>query len=227
MSDYVVVVPAAGKGHRMGSAVPKQYLTIQGKSILIHTLEKLLSYPYFSQVILVLHPEDSYWSSLKFYHPKLQVYKVGGQERIHSVYNGLFVLKPRLQVQDWVLVHDAVRPCLQHVDLDRLILHLSHHPIGGLLGVPVDNTLKQVDAQQCVVTTVTRQLLWQALTPQMFRYGLLCRALQQALAHHKPVTDEASAIEWLGMSPQMVLGRADNIKVTCAEDVERVACYLA
>ena len=232
MTRYVLVIPAAGIGQRMGSAIPKQYLKIRDKTVLEHTLSGLLAYPCFSQVIVVLHPQDVYWPSLKLTHPKLRVTYTGGEKRVHSVLSGLLALQPALEAQDWVLVHDAVRPCLSCRDLDHLIKTLLDHPVGGLLGVPIHNALKKVNAQRAITATPSDSSdLWQALTPQMFRYGLLRQALQAVINDHIEVRDEASALEYLGAFlpafPQMVVGSADNIKVTMPEDLVRVETYLS
>jgi 2-C-methyl-D-erythritol 4-phosphate cytidylyltransferase len=150
----------------------------------------------------------------------------GGAERGQSVRNGLEALREWAGPDDWVLVHDAVRPCLCTEDLDRLLAELDDDPVGGLLAVPVRDTLKQADATGRVATTVDRAQLWHALTPQMFRLGLLCDALQSALARGLRVTDEAAAMEAAGFSPRLVEGRADNVKITRPEDLALAEFYL-
>ncbi len=223
---YWAVVPAAGAGRRMGSETPKQYLELNGRLVIDHTLQALLDHPRISGVYVALSPDDGWWGNSAFVrHPKV-VRVNGGAERCHSVLNALQLLQQTAEEGDWVLVHDAARPCLQHSDLDALMDQLKDHPVGGLLGVPVRDTMKRTDSEGLVRETVSRDGLWHAYTPQMFRLGLLKGALEDALAKGVLVTDDASAMELAGHGPQMVEGRSDNIKITRPGDLELAAFYL-
>ncbi|MET0069837.1 MAG: 2-C-methyl-D-erythritol 4-phosphate cytidylyltransferase [Candidatus Thiodiazotropha sp.] len=221
------VVPAAGVGQRMGAAIPKQYLDLAGRRVIDHTLERLLSHPMIEGVYLALSPRDELWQGCEFSEDPRIVRVEGGEERCHSVLNALEALKQQAADADWVLVHDAARPCLSRGDLDRLIHTLMEHPVGGLLGVPVRDTLKAVDSEGGVERTVSREGLWHALTPQMFRLGVLHLALERAIAEGALVTDDASAMELAGHRPSMVEGDAGNIKITRPEDLRLAADYLS
>ncbi len=220
------VIPAAGVGRRMGSAIPKQYLDLAGRPVIDHTLERLLLHPRIDGAVVALGAEDGWWPDSAFAdHPDLQRV-TGGAERCHSVLNALDALTARGAADDWVLVHDAARPCIRRWDIDKLMDTISDHPAGGLLGVPVRDTMKRTDARGGVVATVDRSHLWHAFTPQMFRLGMLRKALHGAIAAGVAVTDEASAMEWAGHRPQMVEGHDDNIKITRAADLSLAAFYL-
>ncbi len=223
---FWAVVPAAGVGRRMEAEVPKQYLMLNQKPVIAHTLERLLSYPRISGVVVALSPEDEYWSDTGFEHESRIHRAQGGRERCHSVLNGLELLATMADPSDWVLVHDAARPCLRDEDLDRLITELETDPVGGILAVPVHDTVKLSDEDGRVRTTVPRESLWRAYTPQMFRVSLLQQALNSALDQGLEVTDEASAVEAWGESPRLVEGHADNIKITRPEDIELAAFFL-
>lgn len=219
----VALVPAAGSGARMGSAQPKQYLALCGQALLLHTLAALLASPALQQVAVVLSPEDGWFDALTLpLDPRLVVLRCGGASRAETVRNGLLAL-PQAE-DDWVLVHDAARPCLQAADTARLIAALQDDPVGGLLALPVADTLKRADAAGRVAATVPREQLWRAQTPQMFRYGLLLRALSTEAGAQ--ITDEASAIERLGLAPRLVLGSERNIKVTYPHDLALAARWL-
>ncbi len=221
------VVPAAGVGRRMGADVPKQYLQLGGRKVIEHTLARLLSHPPVGAVVVALGEFDGWWASTEFAgHPDV-IPAPGGAERGHSVLNGLTALADRATENDWVLVHDAARPCLRAEDVDRLLLRLSGHPVGGLLGMPVRDTMKRSDAAGAVIETVPRDRLWHAFTPQIFRFGLLRTALADALSRGRLVTDEASAVELAGHRPLMVEGHADNIKITQPSDLNLAAFFLS
>jgi 2-C-methyl-D-erythritol 4-phosphate cytidylyltransferase len=223
---YWGVVPAAGTGRRMGAAIPKQYLPLRGRIVLDWTLDRLCSHTRLDAVVVVLAPEDRLWLKSPFFaHPKICIAQ-GGQERAHSVLNGLTRLSDRANEEDWVLIHDAARPCLRHSDVDRLIHELHEHPVGGLLGVPVRDTVKRAAADGAVTATLDRGGLWRAFTPQMFRLGELTQALRTAIDSGIPLTDDASAIERRGRHPLLVEGHADNIKVTTPEDLASAAFFL-
>lgn len=221
------VVPAAGVGRRMGGEVPKQYLELQGRRVIEHTLQRLLDHPLIEGVYVALSPDDGYWQSCAFATDTRVSRVAGGEERCHSVLNALHELQTTAEPNDWVLVHDAARPCLSAGDLDRLIKTLRDHPVGGVLGVPVQDTLKRVSAEGEVAETVPRRDLWQAYTPQMFRLGLLTDALEQALKKGELVTDDASALELAGYRPIMVEGHAGNIKITRQADLALASFYLS
>lgn len=221
-----VVVPAAGVGKRMGSSVPKQYLELQGRTVIDHTIERLLLHPAVDGLYVAISEEDAYWQDTAFAgHPDL-VTLAGGSERCYSVFNALSMLKSRASDDDWVLVHDAARPCVRRADIDHLVDMLNGHKVGGLLGMPVRDTMKRTDSADRVVETVERNHLWHAFTPQMFRLGVLYDAMKAALDAGFLVTDEASAIEWAGHRPIMVESHADNLKITRPEDLPLAAYYL-
>jgi len=212
------VVPAAGQGSRFDAARPKQYSPLLDRPVLSWTLGGLLAEPRIDGIVVALAPGDTQWPSVpEFADPRVRRC-VGGARREQSVASGLDALADAVDDTDWVLVHDAARPCLHRNDLDLLFDTLATDAVGGLLAVPASDTLKRADGEQRVGETVARDSLWRALTPQMFRYGLLRRALRLCLERDRPVTDEASAIESLGLRPRLVRGRADNIKVTNPED---------
>jgi len=221
------VVPAAGAGRRMAANIPKQYLPLGEKTVLEHTLDTLLACRQLAGVVVVLSADDGYWPDLqeRYSSQPLEVV-AGGAERCHSVLNGLGHLAGKVAADDWVLVHDAARPCVRLTDIDILIKTLSATSHGGLLGVPVADTMKQVDGADRITATVAREGLWHAYTPQMFRIGRLRAALQHAIDNDLLVTDEASAMELAGVQPRMVQGQRDNIKITVPADLELAAFYL-
>lgn len=220
--NYWGIVPAAGTGLRMSSTLPKQYLKLVklGEQTILETsLNKLLNHPKINKIVVALHAEDHYWSKLNLsQHPKI-LSTVGGSNRAESVLHALQCLIEFANESDWVLVHDAVRPFLRAADLDRLILQLSDHPYGGILGVPVRDTLKIVDNQSLITSTLPREAIWQAQTPQMFRFGPLYKALSNALQNGKTITDEASAMELAGHQLMMIEGDPTNIKITYPSDL--------
>jgi len=213
------VIPAAGVGRRMGSQIPKQYLPLAGSTVMEHTLRRFLMYPRIQAIVVAISATDSWWPQCTFAnHPQMLIAD-GGSERCHSVLNALHKLREFAADDAWVLVHDAVRPCLRSEDLDQLFEKLATSSIGGLLGVPVRDTMKRIDANNAVQATVSRTNLWHAYTPQMFRFNLLYQALNQAMQQNLVVTDEAEAIELAGYQPVMVAGHADNLKITRQEDL--------
>jgi len=226
MNDYqdkiVAIVPAAGIGSRMGAEIPKQYLLIDEKTILQLTLELLLTHPQIDHVVVALHPQDQFFNSLPLSsHPKLHTV-VGGSERADSV---LACLK-HLGDDCWAMVHDAARPCLTHGDIDKLIASRQHFPQGAILAAPVRDTMKRGNVDGTVKETVCRERLWHALTPQLFPASVLKGNLEQALAQQANITDEASAMEWAGVSPGLVDGRVDNIKITHPDDLLLAGLFL-
>lgn len=209
------IVPAAGRGTRVGSALPKQYLTLADRSILEHTLSALLSHELIKGAVVAIAPDDvDFPSSLTSLCGKPVVTCVGGETRAQSVLNALRASSCSLAV-----VHDAARPLLSGEDLTAVIQVGSANPSGALLGSPVSDTLKLSDESHQVVETVDRSSMWRALTPQVFVRDTLIQALESALKAGVAVTDEASAMEFAGFSPQLVEGRADNLKVTTPADL--------
>ncbi|MGM0413024.1 MAG: 2-C-methyl-D-erythritol 4-phosphate cytidylyltransferase [Pseudomonadota bacterium] len=223
---FWAVIPAAGAGRRMGSATPKQYLEIHGRAVLHHTVARLAAQPGLRGIVVAVDAADEHFDTLAADLPGPVHRVTGGAERADSVLAALDHLAGHAAADEWVLVHDAARPCLRGEDLDRLLTTLAGEAVGGLLGVPVVDTVKHADPGGVVDATVDRRGLWRALTPQMFRLGLLREALTAALAAGVPVTDEASAVEWAGHRPHMVEGAADNVKITRPEDLALAALYL-
>ncbi len=220
---YWLVMPAAGIGRRFGADRPKQYAPLCGRTVIEWALALFLADERCAGAVVALAEDDPYWAALA---PQTVVLAAGGQERSHSVRNALAALAERASPEDWVLVHDAARPCLPRSDLDRLLAELADHPVGGLLATPAADTLKRAEASREVQQTVDRAGLWRALTPQMFRYGRLCEALDRAHAAGRLPTDEAQAIEWLGERPRLVEGAAANLKITSAADLAIAAALL-
>ncbi|MBL8269606.1 2-C-methyl-D-erythritol 4-phosphate cytidylyltransferase [Steroidobacter sp.] len=220
-SRFWVIVPAAGSARRMGAAVPKQYLSLAGRSVIEWSLAPFLAHQRTAGIVVVLAEQDARWTQTGLAGNAKITTASGGAERMDSVLAGLKALQGRATAEDWVLVHDAARPCLTTTDVDKLLSELSDDPVGGLLAAPVVDTLKRADASGRVAQTVTREKLWRALTPQMFRRDVLQRALEAALASGVAVTDEAQAVEALGLQPKLVAGCADNIKITLPEDLLR------
>ena len=225
-ANHWAIVPAAGVGRRMGGDIPKQYLPLNGRPVIDHTLERLLGYPSIRQVVIALTPDDQWWPNTAFANHTGVVRVEGGMERCDSVLNALRRLCEFAADDDWVLVHDAARPCLRSGDIDRLIEQLAEHPVGGILGMPVRDTMKRADQSGQISETVCREGLWHAFTPQMFRLGLLRVALSDAIEQGKQVTDEASAMELAGYAPMLVEGHPDNIKITRPEDLVLAEFYL-
>lgn len=222
---FWVVIPAAGSGRRMGTDIPKQYLPLNGRTVIEWTLSRFLDHPAIAGVVVAITDGDPYWQELDLQHPKLTT-TTGGTERSDSVLNALHRLEQMASANDWVLVHDAARPCLTTEDLDRLMVELADHPVGGVLGCPMSDTVKRTNAADEVIETPDRTQLWRAFTPQMFRLKPLKDALADAMRKGKVVTDDASAIELAGFRPKMVTGRADNIKITQPGDLQLAELYL-
>jgi 2-C-methyl-D-erythritol 4-phosphate cytidylyltransferase len=219
MFKCIALIPAAGSGSRIGSEVPKQYLPLAGKPMVAHAISALAKHERIDRVYVVLASADEWfdrydWSEVA---GKLHVLRCGGGTRAASVLNGLRAMQADLDAGDWVLVHDAARPCLTQGHLDTLIATLESDAVGGILAVPVADTLKRGDADARIVATEPREGLWQAQTPQMFRHGTLLRALEE-LGTDTP-TDEARAIEHLGLKPKLVACDMTNLKVTYPQDM--------
>ena len=223
--QYWAVIPAAGVGSRMGSVVPKQYLPLTDRLVIEHTLSVFIDLPAIQGLIVALSPDDGWWHETAYAdHPR--VHRVsGGRERCHSVLNALDHLSHLAAPEDWVLVHDAARPCVHQRDIERLMA-IDGRECGGLLAHPIHDTVKRVDGGGRVDETLEREALWRAFTPQMFRLQVLRAALGSALDRGVLVTDEASAMEISGFAPLLVAGSSDNIKITRSEDIALAAFYL-
>lgn len=219
MNRYIALVPAAGAGRRLGGDIPKQYLSLAGRPLLWHTLQALSALPEVEQVAVAIAPDDEWFETFDWPQEKLLVLRQGGATRALTVRQGMAALLAQhvLDEQDWLLVHDAARCCLSTALVERLIAELTGDPVGGLLALPVADTVKFADDEQRVARTVPRDGLWLAQTPQMFRVGLL----QQAFTADSEglCTDEASAVEALGLAPRLVAGTPLNFKVTYAQDL--------
>jgi len=230
-SLFFLVIPAAGSGKRMGSSLPKQYLELEGKSLLQHTLERLGLMLDFEKIVLAVDAGDEYLQAVLADLPPRLAKKVvvvdGGAERMNSVLNALILLEGLASTSDWVLVHDAVRPCVRAEDVNSLVESLQNEPAGGLLGLPVRDTVKLAAANgHYVDSTLDRSRIWLALTPQMFRFGILRQALEQAQQSGLGATDEAAAVEKLGLPVRLVQGHSDNIKITFPGDMLLAATLL-
>lgn len=231
-SRHIALIPAAGVGARMGIQIPKQYMPLAGKPMLQHAMETFAAHPRIAHTYIVVSPEDGWINDLM--PPALQakatVLRVGGPTRQDSVLNGLDAIAALADDADWILVHDAARPGLNAELLDRLLDSLVNDEVGGLLAVPVADTLKRADGATPPRSEVTvpRAGLWAAQTPQMFRYALLSRALHQAADQGRigEITDDASAIEMLGLRPKLVEGSSRNLKVTLAQDAALAEFFL-
>lgn len=226
MARYFALVPAAGGGSRLGAAMPKQYVSVAGHPLLYHTLRRLAMHPRIEHLFVVLAPSDARFRMLEWddLRDKTTPLYCGGETRAASVYNGLLAARDAIAGDDWVLVHDAARPCISQEAIERLISAVGEGEAGGLLAVPVADTLKRANGEDRVIATESRQSLWQAQTPQLFRYDLLIEALRRC--GPATVTDEAAAIEKLGLKPQLVMGESRNLKVTYAEDLEVASLFL-
>ena len=222
MAFFHIIIPAAGSGSRMQNVLPKQYLAVAGKPMISHTIQVFFKHPRVSSIHLALSPDDGFWRSLTLEpSSKLKLHYTGGDSRAETVLNTLQAMD--VASDDWILVHDAARPGLTTQLLDKLLSELENHPVGGLLALPLADTLKQSDLDNCVTKTIPRAQLWQAQTPQMFKYGMLKDALQANIHAASSgailATDEAEAIEALGLQPRLVQGELRNLKVTYPQDL--------
>ena len=222
MAFFHVIIPAAGIGNRMASVLPKQYVPLAGKPMISHTIQVFFKHPRIASIHLALNPEDDFWRSLPLEPAsKLKLHYTGGESRSETVLNTLLALE--VADDDWILVHDAARPGLTQQLLDNLLNTLENDPVGGLLALPLADTLKQADNENRIEKTVPRDNLWQAQTPQMFRYGILVKALQ---SFEGAATDEAEAIEALGLQPKLVQGELRNLKITYPQDLALLEALL-
>lgn len=222
---YFALLPAAGVGARMGAGHPKQYLDIHGRPMIWHAIRAFERHPAIARVYVVLSADDGWWADYDWSaFTKLRVSRRGGASRAESVRNGLCAMSDEVTAEDWVLVHDAARPCLSRGLLDKLLTEVAGDAVGGILAAPVADTLKREGEGGRIQETVARDRLWGAQTPQMFRHALLLKALEAA---GTAVTDEASALEYLGLSPRLVESDLTNLKVTYPRDLEVAAWLLA
>ncbi len=224
--NLYAVVPAAGVGSRMNADTPKQYIDINGRSVLAHTIDRLLQLEMLESIVVVLD-QTSHNAGLHIYENPKVTTCIGGGSRAESVRNGLQHLQGVAEPGSLVLVHDAARPCVRTEDIRRLIKAVGSDKNGGLLAMPVVDTIKRADAGMHVTETVDRSHLWRAATPQLFVHQLLLQALTDALAAGADITDEASAMQHAGYSPKLVECSADNIKITTATDLALAEHYLA
>ena len=232
---YWLVMPAAGSGIRFGGGIPKQYAPLEGRTVIEWALAPFLADRRCALCIVALAPGDAHWGRVASRLAASRTPGVtsveGGERRSDSVRRALAALEGSAGADDWVLVHDAARPCLEASDLERLLDRLGSHPVGGLLAAHVSDTLKRTapggeSAAPAIAETVERAELWRALTPQMFRYGLLCAGLDRAHASGRFPSDEAQALEWLGERPALIEGRSMNLKITVGADLALAAAVL-
>lgn len=233
MARFHVIIPAAGVGNRMAAAMPKQYLPLNGKPTIEHCLQTFFSSSRIASVHVALSPEDDFWSELtQVTESRFVVHRTGGDSRADTVLNTLVAIRSHVEESDWILVHDAARPGLSLALLDHLLDSLEHDAVGGLLALPLADTLKQSNAGSSsesnglefrVQKTIPREALWQAQTPQMFRYALLNNALE---SFNGAPTDEAQAVEALGLQPKLVVGSLRNMKITYPQDITLVEALM-
>ena len=224
MPRFHVIIPAAGSGSRMGAEAPKQYLRLNGKSLIQHVIKVFDQATKINSIHIILSEGDTHWRSTYLnLSSKAQVHHCGGETRAMSVLNGLHAIASQADEDDWILVHDAARPGLSNVLLSQLINSLENDAVGGLLALPLADTLKLADSEQYVAATMPRTDLWQAQTPQMFRYGTLKTALTDFKG---AATDEAEAIEAMGLKPKLVNGELRNLKVTYPQDLAVLSALL-
>jgi 2-C-methyl-D-erythritol 4-phosphate cytidylyltransferase len=224
---YWMIVPAAGNGSRMQQAIAKQYLPLAGSTVLEITLSRLKALQLFEKIVVPIGAEDSLWKDTNPASDSTFLALQGGAQRSDSVMAALLALEGLADESDWVLVHDAARPCFKSSDINHMVASLAEHPVGGLMAERILDTVKQVDKNDAVVKTLDRKQLWRAQTPQMFRYGLLKTCLEEASKSGAEITDEASAVELLGLQPAVVCGSASNIKITVPGDLDLAEYYLA
>ncbi|MBN4063541.1 2-C-methyl-D-erythritol 4-phosphate cytidylyltransferase [Cardiobacterium sp. AH-315-I02] len=226
------IVPAAGIGKRMQSSIPKQYLSLNGRPVLEHTINTLLKNKNISGVVIALQPDDAWFSGIKINSNKPVIRAEGGKERVDSVLNAIATLFQHNQFDvnsDWVMVHDAVRACLRQQDINKLVNVVAEDKNGGLLALPVRDTMKRQDVENTIASvdkTINRENLWHALTPQYFHANSLKNALEKAQRDGLKITDESSAMEHAGFSPRLVSGFEDNIKITRPDDLRLASLYL-
>ena len=224
---YHLIIPAAGSGRRFAASTPKQYARLGSSTVIECALAPFEADIDCASITLAISADDGHWPAVAVRHARVTSI-TGGEQRAHSVLNALRALASHVRADDWVFVHDAARPCFTAEDLAKLKYALTDHAVGGLLAVPLADTLKRGGGDPAVVhDTLDREGLWRAATPQVFRFGVLLPALDAALESGRLPTDEAQAVEWAGHKPRLVAGRADNIKVTTPDDLLLASAILA
>ena len=225
--NYFLIIPASGVGTRMGSSTPKQYLRLEnGLTIIDQCLKTLLEIKLISGFVVALSSTDSFFQSSHFYnHSKILAIAEGGKERFNSVLSALNSLNKIAQPNDWVLVHDSVRPCIKKSDIEKLIREVSNDSIGGILATSAIDTVKEKNASGSI-KTIDRKKLYMAQTPQMFRFGILKEAIESAIKMGGKITDESEAIEKLGHSVKIIGGSSSNIKITTKDDIDLANYFL-
>ena len=222
-----VVIPAAGIGKRMGVDIPKQYITVCDKAIIEHTVEKFTSRNDLQGILVALSNSDQHWSTLELSKNNKITTVTGGEERYKSVYNALCSLKNKAGDDDWILVHDAVRPCITTSEIDQFIADLDHlNGIGGILALPCFETMKKANTNHEIEETIDRKFIWHAQTPQMFRYKKLFLAIEKIMNENIFITDEAMAMELAGYKPVLIQGTHSNIKITDQNDLKYLESFL-
>jgi 2-C-methyl-D-erythritol 4-phosphate cytidylyltransferase len=226
---YFVVIPAAGSGRRFSASMPKQYAALGASTVIEHALAPFESDADCAGIVVAVGADDPLWPAIAARRSRMLETVDGGAQRAHSVRNALRALVARVRDDDWIMVHDAARPCFSIADLAMLKREIASHPVGGLLAQPLADTLKRATEGGLPhsESTVDRTGLWRAATPQVFRFGNLLRAIDAALSSQRTPTDEAQAMEWAGHKPRLIAGRADNIKITTAEDLSLAAAILS
>ncbi len=220
--NRVAIVPAGGSGTRLGAAVPKQYLELAGASVLHHTLVALSAVETIEQIFVAVQADDTLAADVCRAFERVTLLPTAGSLRAETVSNTLAAIQKRVHRNAWILVHDAARPCVSRTAIERLIGECTAHPVGGLLALPIADTIKRGNAAGEAIETVSRDQMWRAQTPQMFRFETLCHALNAA----PDATDESQAIEAVGLSPKLVLGEARNLKITYPEDIALATHFL-
>ena len=224
---YWAIIPAAGTSQRMGGELPKQYLPINNTTVIEYSLKCFLRHASIAGIVVALHVDDQHWYQLDVVKNEKIHTVIGGKTRADSVYNAIQYLENiPAENEDYVLVHDAARPCLRFSDLELLISQLNDDEVGGVLAAPVSDTLKMSNAEGFIKKTLDREKIWRAFTPQMFRLKYLKKAMQHCINEKITITDEASAIEVQNLPVRLVKGQSDNIKVTYTEDLALAAAIL-
>ncbi len=223
------IVPAAGFGSRMKAPVPKQYLLLAGEPVLVHTLRRLCAVNCIDGVVIGIRQKDDFWERCRFDHDKLIGIANGGAERADTVLNAIhFLVQSHVAAPgDWVLVHDAVRPCVRQDDIQKLVNCLTENPDGALLGIPVHDTLKKSNRDNKITETVPRESYWRAVTPQIFPLGPLRQALESCIAQNQAVFDESCAMEYMGRRPQLIESHSTNIKITLESDLRTAEAIIS
>ena len=222
-----IIIPAAGMGSRMNSSCPKQYLLLNGRPLIEHSLERFLALAWVKSIVVAIHKDDQHWGKLSLSsNPKIQMV-IGGDERVDTVSKAIDSIIDQLHDDDMLMVHDAARPCITDKDLELLYEATKHSKTGAVLADRLSDTIKRDNGNQSILNTVSREGLWRALTPQAFPKDMLINALETVNNKNVAgITDEASAVEYMGFSPRLVQGSSDNIKVTNPGDLALASLIL-